>query len=346
MINDLDVQSLGMSMWKYVDDTTIAEVIRKKEPSKLQATVDEVAKQVAQNKFQLNETKCKELRVSFSRSELELDPILINDQKLERVEDAKILGLRFSSILKWNNHLSDIIKKVKSRLYFVSQLKRSGVKEKELLLLYLTCIRPVAEYACPVYHNSLPQYLHNDLERCQKRALRIVFPNFSYQEALKKVGLSKLFDRRENIVLKLFREVCSNPSHKLHQLLPPVNGCKYDLRGKRTFSVRRLVTERTLNSFIFKKSFSSVCCSKSCMEYILDMHSYFRVLLLNISCYSFSILIPIFIFFHNCGNASKRNSAYGCKVFTNKVSICISGMGKELTLTSLKVFGWENASVC
>ena len=58
MINDLDVQGPGISMWKYVDDTTIAEVISKKEPSKVQATVDELAKLVAQNKFQLNETKC------------------------------------------------------------------------------------------------------------------------------------------------------------------------------------------------------------------------------------------------------------------------------------------------
>ena len=33
-----------------------------------------------------------------------------------------------------------------------SPLKRPHVKSKELLLFYLTCIRPVTEYACPVYH--------------------------------------------------------------------------------------------------------------------------------------------------------------------------------------------------
>ena len=244
-----------MSMWKYVNDTTVAEVIRKKEPSKLQATVDEVARLVAQNKFQLNKTKCKELRISFSRSELEVDPILINGKKLEQVEDAKILGLHLSSNLKWNNHLSHITEKVNSQLYFLSQLKCSGIKEKELqLLFYLTCIRPIAEYACPVYHNSLPQYLHNDLERFQKRALHIVFPSFSYEKALKNAGLSTVFECSKNIVSKLFREVCSNPNHKLHQLLPPVNECKYDLKCKRAFSVRRLVTERTTNSFIFTHS--------------------------------------------------------------------------------------------
>ena len=70
------------------------------------------------------------------------------------------------------------------RLYFLRQLKRAQVKSEELLLFYLTCIRPVTEYACPVYHHSLPQYLSVDLERCQRQALRIIYPDCSYNEAL------------------------------------------------------------------------------------------------------------------------------------------------------------------
>jgi hypothetical protein len=45
-----------------------------------------------------------------------------------------------------------------------------------LVQFYRTCIRPVTEYACPVYHNSLPDYLRNELEAVQKRAMRIIFP--------------------------------------------------------------------------------------------------------------------------------------------------------------------------
>ena len=40
--------------------------------------------------------------------------------------------------------------------------------------MYTACIRPVLEYACPVFHHSLPQYLSNEMERLQKRALRII----------------------------------------------------------------------------------------------------------------------------------------------------------------------------
>ena len=75
-------------MWKYVDDMTIAEVVKKNRSSELQDSVDDLATQVAADKYQLNETKCKELRSSFSRSDVVLDPILINDKELECVDDG------------------------------------------------------------------------------------------------------------------------------------------------------------------------------------------------------------------------------------------------------------------
>ena len=45
-----------------------------------------------------------------------------------------------------------ICKKVAARLYFLRQLKRAKVPTNDLLSFYTTCIRPVAEYACPVFH--------------------------------------------------------------------------------------------------------------------------------------------------------------------------------------------------
>ena len=58
--------------------------------------------------------------------------------------------------------------------YFVRQLKRAHLATSELLTFYLCCIRPVAEYACQLFHNALPKYLSADLERIQKRALKMM----------------------------------------------------------------------------------------------------------------------------------------------------------------------------
>ena len=172
MINDLSVAET--TLWKYVDDTTLAESVSKDEISSMQSRVDELVRQSEADGFQLYESKCKELRISFSRSGSTVDHITINDKEIEVVSSAKLLGVVVSDNLKWNAHVESICKKAATRLYFLKQLKRAKVPPKDMLLFYTTCIRPVLEYACPVFHNSLPQYLSNEMESLQKRSLRII----------------------------------------------------------------------------------------------------------------------------------------------------------------------------
>ena len=54
-------------MWKYVDATTISEVVDKGQESCVQEVVDDLATQASDDGFQLNKRKCKELRSSFPR---------------------------------------------------------------------------------------------------------------------------------------------------------------------------------------------------------------------------------------------------------------------------------------
>ena len=129
---------------------------------------------------------------------------------IDLVTSAAILGLNISKDLKWNCHIDSIIKKAKKRLYSLSQLKRSGLGTRELVQFLCTCIRPITEYACPVFHDGLPVYLSNELKGVQKRAIRIIFSLCSYNEALVETGLTKLSDRRQELVDKLFKNVLQN----------------------------------------------------------------------------------------------------------------------------------------
>ena len=70
--------------------------------------------------------------------------VKVNGQDLECVKQTVIFRFQISSDLTWNNHISEVVKKVNKRLYFLRQLKRAQVKSEELLLLYLTCVRPVS----------------------------------------------------------------------------------------------------------------------------------------------------------------------------------------------------------
>jgi hypothetical protein len=62
-------------------------------------------------------------------------------------------------------------------------LKRSNADTNTLITVYTTIIRPVLEYACQVWHFNIQEYLSEEVEKIQRRALRISLPLMSYREA-------------------------------------------------------------------------------------------------------------------------------------------------------------------
>ena len=143
-----------------------------------------------------------------------------------------------------------VCKKVAARLYFLRQLKRAKVPANDLLSFYTTCVRPVAECACPVFHTALPQYLSDQLERLQKRALGIISTNdLSQRQALEVFNIPTLYDR-EAIGNSMFQEISSKNNHKLHQLLPPLYFGTLRTRKNCKFQVPWFRTNRFGDSFI------------------------------------------------------------------------------------------------
>jgi hypothetical protein len=84
-------------------------------------------------------------------------------------------------------------------LILFETIEASQITIKRPLLFYVTCIRPVAEYACEVFHDSFPKYLSDDLEKLQRRACRIILHGHSYENALNELSLTSLADRSSNI---------------------------------------------------------------------------------------------------------------------------------------------------
>ena len=67
--------------------------------------------------------------------------------------------------------------------------------------------------------------------------------------------LPSLYDRRDTLTTKLFEEICCDPNHKLHHLLPEVNRSSVNnLRNRRKFNLPICKTNRLRNSFIFSNS--------------------------------------------------------------------------------------------
>ena len=98
IINDINAN--GVNLWKYVDNTSMAETVHKGQPSGIQVTVNERVRQAETDMFQLNETKCNELQINFSRSVDSFKAVTINNKPIEVVTSVKRLGLTISNNLK------------------------------------------------------------------------------------------------------------------------------------------------------------------------------------------------------------------------------------------------------
>jgi len=107
----------------------------------------------------------------------------------------------------------------------------------DIVYIYCSVVRSVLEYACAVWHPGLSNKLSTEIDRVQKRCLKIIYPNLSYSEALEKSGLVRLDSRREEITRCTFRQV-KCPTHPLHYLLPPqkVSTSQMTLRPTYPFS--------------------------------------------------------------------------------------------------------------
>ena len=86
-------------------------------------------------------------------------------------ETIKALGVRFSSKLDMEEHVKYIVKSMRSRYWTLRNLKKNGFNEAELVQVYKTILRPVAEYGCPVFHSSLTDDQDERLERVQDLSL-------------------------------------------------------------------------------------------------------------------------------------------------------------------------------
>ncbi len=80
--------------------------------------------------------------------------LIIDGNEIDNVQYAKLLGVTI-----WNKHVENIVSKAGKRVYMLYQLKRSSY--------YVSVIRPVLEYACPVWHTNLNKHLTESIETVQ-----------------------------------------------------------------------------------------------------------------------------------------------------------------------------------
>jgi len=121
-------------------------------------------------------------------------PLFIDDHQLITTESERDLGVIFLNNLKWKNQ---VIGKANQMLNMITKCF-VHLDTKLLRSLYVTFIRPLIEFAVPVWS----PYQKSDiemLERVQHRATRLIpsLRKIIYEKRLKALDLTTLTERRQ-----------------------------------------------------------------------------------------------------------------------------------------------------
>ena len=86
--------------------------------------------------------------------------------------------------------------------------------------IYILYIRSILEQSCVVWHSSLTDENGQSLERVQKAAMKVILGQqyTNYEEALEKLDLQPLSERREELCLKFAKKCLRN--NKVKDMFP------------------------------------------------------------------------------------------------------------------------------
>ena len=90
-------------------------------------------------------------------------------------------------------------------------LKNSGFTQEELVTVYKTVIRPIADYTCVVYHASLTDGQDELIDNLQNHALKCIFGPMSGRKLREAAGETTLRERREVLCDKFTAKLGVNP---------------------------------------------------------------------------------------------------------------------------------------
>ena len=215
--------------YKFVDDKTLALSYSGDPSTTLQKALDIETIATNKDKMIINELKCNIINFNFSQKNVVPQNLKLNDNVIESVKRIKLLGVIITDNLKWEENTSLICSKVESKFYILSKLKSFGLNTEELINIWKTMIRPITEYACPLWHSALSEAEIKQIEDLQKTALGMILGTFyidfkkyykigkdivTYEHALQKYGLTTLLQRREVLTQKFALQTVKHPNHR------------------------------------------------------------------------------------------------------------------------------------
>ena len=267
--HSVPLQGRDLSNWTltYIDDMNIGEVhamekakslfSQLKEKRTVHAThcesrFSEISVAAENIGMVINAQKTQLLCMSDNRFCNTESYFITNGTKISSVDNMKILGFVFDTKPNVGAHISYSINKFSKAIWALNHLKRARMDIKVLTEVYKVMLRPLLEYCAVVYHSMLTFEQTCDLERQQKRALRIIYGfGHSSEKLLELAGVETLEERRVKACEDFAAKLAS--SDRFASLFPlnAVPDCTANTRSRKTYQESFARTARLFNSPLY-----------------------------------------------------------------------------------------------
>ena len=117
--------------------------------------------------------------------------------KIESGQSLKVLGWHFSDRPTPDAQIAVLKKRFRERYWVLRHLKHNGFETEDLLKVYASMLRPVADYMSKVYHSMITDSQDEAIERLQTHALRCIYgARLSGRRMREMAGIETLRQRR------------------------------------------------------------------------------------------------------------------------------------------------------
>jgi hypothetical protein len=235
--SDLAPHHAGNTMSKYADDSYL--IVPSSNTKTIPSELSHIEKWAGDHNLLLNSKKTKEMvvyRQGGNWRKVVLPPVFPG---IERVDQIKVLGVTLTSALRFDSHISNVLKQTTQSSYALKILKAHGLSGAPLWDITRATVVARLLYASPVWWGYADAA---DKIRLQASIRRLVKRNFLPPDFLTFNNLCEGIDK------KFFTDIHKNKTHVLNHLLPPKKEICYDLRpGKHDREIDKCSTSMRKN---------------------------------------------------------------------------------------------------
>src|SRR5215468_1562918 len=177
-VNDMPTPSHHVELALYTDDTAVIATSRRPTllVSYLESYLNNLQRWLSEWRITINVSKSSAMIFARARRRfIQPRPVTLFGEPIQWVDNTRYLGVTLDKRLTWSSHIGQVSKRTAQRMGLLGPLlnRWSELSIRNGVLLYKQLVRPLMDYASPVWRSAARTHVRR-LQVLQSKCLRLV----------------------------------------------------------------------------------------------------------------------------------------------------------------------------